>query len=34
MDAYLTAFADSANVTLVTFDKALAEKAKDAILLA
>jgi toxin-antitoxin system PIN domain toxin len=34
MDAYLTAFADGANLTLVTFDKALAEKAKGAVLLA
>ena len=33
MDAYLAAFAETARLTLVTFDKALAAKAKDAILL-
>jgi toxin-antitoxin system PIN domain toxin len=33
MDAYLTAFADGAKLTLVTFDKALAGKAKRALLL-
>jgi|SRR5579863_1887107 len=32
-DAYLAAFAETANLTLVTFDKALAEKAKGALLL-
>jgi toxin-antitoxin system PIN domain toxin len=32
-DAYLAAFAEKANLTLVTFDRALAAKAKDAILL-
>ena len=34
MDAYLAAFAETANLTLVTFDKALAGKAKGAVLLA
>jgi predicted nucleic acid-binding protein len=34
MDAYLAAFAETAGLTLVTFDKALAEKAKGAVLLA
>lgn len=34
MDAYLTAFAHSAHLTLVTFDQALAGKAKGAVLLA
>jgi hypothetical protein len=34
MDAYLTAFAESAELTLVTFDRALAAKAEDAVLLA
>jgi toxin-antitoxin system PIN domain toxin len=33
MDAYLAAFAETANLTLVTFDRALAVKAKGAILL-
>jgi toxin-antitoxin system PIN domain toxin len=33
-DAYLAAFAESAALTLVTFDKALAGKAKGAVLLA
>jgi hypothetical protein len=32
-DAYLAAFADTAGLTLVTFDKALAAKAKRAVLL-
>jgi hypothetical protein len=32
-DAYLAAFAETAGLTLVTFDRALAAKAKDAILL-
>jgi toxin-antitoxin system PIN domain toxin len=32
-DAYLAAFAEAAELTLVTFDHALAEKTKDAILL-
>ncbi len=32
-DAYLAAFAESANLTLVTFDKALAGKSKGAVLL-
>jgi uncharacterized protein len=32
-DAYLAAFAKAAGLTLVTFDKALAAKAKDAVLL-
>ena len=32
-DAYLAAFAGAASLTLVTFDKALAEKARNAILL-
>jgi toxin-antitoxin system PIN domain toxin len=32
-DAYLAAFAERANLTLVTFDRALAGKAKDPILL-
>jgi hypothetical protein len=32
-DAYLAAFAETARLTLVTFDKALAEKAKGAVLL-
>jgi toxin-antitoxin system PIN domain toxin len=34
MDAYLTAFAEAAELTLVTFDRALAAKAKGAVLLA
>ncbi len=33
MDAYLAAFAETAGLTLVTFDKALAGKAKGAVLL-
>jgi toxin-antitoxin system PIN domain toxin len=33
-DAYLAAFAESAHLTLITFDKALAAKAKGAVLLA
>jgi toxin-antitoxin system PIN domain toxin len=33
-DAYLAAFAETAQLTLVTFDKALAGKAKGAVLLA
>ena len=33
MDAYLGAFAEAANLTLVTFDRALAGKAKGAVLL-
>lgn len=33
MDAYLAAFADGAELTLVTFDRALAAKAKGAVLL-
>jgi uncharacterized protein len=33
-DAYLAAFAEAARLTLVTFDKALAGKAKGAVLLA
>src|SRR6516165_11396100 len=33
-DAYLAAFAETAGLTLVTFDKALARKAKGAVLLA
>lgn len=33
-DAYLAAFAETAHLTLVTFDKALAAKARNAILLA
>lgn len=33
-DAYLAAFAETAGLTLVTFDKALAGKAKGAVLLA
>ena len=33
MDAYLTAFAESAELTLVTFDRALAAKVKGAVLL-
>ncbi|MGA2217503.1 MAG: TA system VapC family ribonuclease toxin [Terracidiphilus sp.] len=32
-DAYLTAFAETANLTLVTFDRAMAGKAEGAILL-
>ena len=32
-DAYLAAFAEAAKLTLVTFDRALAEKAKGAVLL-
>jgi hypothetical protein len=32
-DAYLSAFAEAGGFTLVTFDKALAAKAKDATLL-
>ena len=32
-DAYLAAFAETANMSLVTFDKALAAKAKGAVLL-
>lgn len=34
MDAYLAAFAEEAGLTLVTFDRALAGKAKGAVLLA
>jgi uncharacterized protein len=34
MDAYLAAFAETAGLTLVTFDQALAGKAKAAVLLA
>jgi hypothetical protein len=34
MDAYLAAFAETAGVQLVTFDRALAAKAKGAVLLA
>jgi hypothetical protein len=34
MDAYLSAFAETAHLSLVTFDKALSGKAKDALLLA
>ena len=33
MDAYLTAFAERAELTLVTFDRALAAKAEGAVLL-
>jgi uncharacterized protein len=33
MDAYLAAFAEAAQLTLVTFDRALAGKAKGAVLL-
>jgi hypothetical protein len=33
MDAYLTAFAEAGNLTLVTMDRALAAKAKGAVLL-
>ncbi len=33
MDAYLAAFAEAAHLTLVTFDRALAEKAKGKVLL-
>ncbi len=33
MDAYLTAFAESAELTLVTFDRALAAKVKGSVLL-
>lgn len=33
MDAYLVAFAETARLTLVTFDKALAKKANGALLL-
>ena len=33
MDAYLTAFAEGVELTLVTFDRALAAKAKGAVLL-
>ena len=33
MDAYLAAFAESAKLTLVTFDQALAERAEGAVLL-
>jgi toxin-antitoxin system PIN domain toxin len=33
MDAYLSAFAETAQLTLVTFDKSLATKAKGALLL-
>jgi uncharacterized protein len=33
MDAYLVAFAEGAELTLVTFDRALAAKAKGAVLL-
>jgi toxin-antitoxin system PIN domain toxin len=33
MDAYLAAFAETGNLTLATFDKALAAKAKGAVLL-
>ncbi|HTY83191.1 MAG TPA: TA system VapC family ribonuclease toxin [Silvibacterium sp.] len=33
MDAYLTAFAEAGNLTLVTLDKALAAKVKGAVLL-
>jgi hypothetical protein len=32
-DAYLAAFADAAKLTLITFDRALAGKAKDSVLL-
>jgi uncharacterized protein len=32
-DAYLAAFAEAGNLTLVTFDRALAAKAKEAVLL-
>ena len=32
-DGYLAAFAEAAELTLVTFDKALASKSKDAVLL-
>lgn len=32
-DAYLAAFSETANLTLVTFDKALATKTSDAVLL-
>lgn len=32
-DAYLAAFSETANLTLVTFDKALAGKTKGAVLL-
>jgi hypothetical protein len=32
-DAYLAAFAEAAGLTLVTFDRALAEKVKDSLLL-
>jgi predicted nucleic acid-binding protein len=33
MDAYLAAFAETAGVQLVTFDRALAAKVKGAVLL-
>jgi predicted nucleic acid-binding protein len=33
MDAYLAAFAEAGKLTLVTFDRALAGKAKGAVLL-
>ena len=33
VDSYLAAFAESAELTLVTFDRALAAKAKGAVLL-
>jgi hypothetical protein len=33
-DAYLAAFAEAANLTLVTFDRALASKASNSVLLA
>ncbi|MGA2569108.1 MAG: TA system VapC family ribonuclease toxin [Terracidiphilus sp.] len=33
MDAYLAAFAEAAQLTLVTFDRALAERARGAVLL-
>jgi predicted nucleic acid-binding protein len=33
MDAYLAAFAEAANLTLVTFDRALAGKVEGAVLL-
>jgi len=33
MDAYLTAFAEGAELTLVTFDRALADKTKGAVLI-
>jgi predicted nucleic acid-binding protein len=33
MDAYLSAFAEAANLMLVTFDRALAERTADSLLL-